>query len=246
MADFALAGKTALVTGAGVRVGRAIALMLARSGTDVAVHYHSSRREAEDVVAAIRSLGRRSAALQADLASPEDCRRLVRETLSGLGGLDLLVHSASNFHRAALEDTGEDLWDSAMDVNTRAGFLLVREASATLRAGRGRVVLLSDFLARAPARNYLAHAVSKAAVEGLVRALAVELAPEVSVNGVSPGTVLVPEGTSPEEAEKLARRVPLKRNGDPDDVAQTVLFLCAGPAFITGQVIAVDGGRSLV
>jgi pteridine reductase len=245
MADFSLAGKTALVTGAGVRVGRAIARMLARSGANVAVHYRSSRLEAEDVVAEIRSLGRRSAAVRADLASPEDCRRLVRETLSALGGLDLLVHSASNFHRAALEDTGEDLWDSAMDVSARAGFLLVREAAATLKARRGRVVLLSDFLARAPARNYLAHAVSKAAVEGLVRALAVELAPEVSVNGVSPGTVLVPDGTSPEEAEKLARRVPLKRNGHPDDVAQTVLFLCAGPAFITGQVIAVDGGKSV-
>jgi pteridine reductase len=245
MPDLPLAGKTALVTGAGVRVGRAIALTLAGSGADVAVHYRSSRLEAEEVVEAIRSLGRRSTALQADLAAPEECRRLVRETLSALGGLDFLIHSASNFHRASLEDTGEDLWDSAMDVNARAGFLLVQEAAATLRTRRGRVVLISDFLARAPARHYLAHAVSKAAVEGLVRALAVELAPEVSVNGVSPGTVLVPEGTSPEEAEKLARQVPARRNGDPDDVAQTVLFLCAGPAFITGQVIAVDGGRSL-
>jgi pteridine reductase len=245
MPDLPLAGKTALVTGAGVRVGRAIALTLAGSGADVAVHYRSSRLEAEEVVEAIRSLGRRSTAVQADLAAPEECRRLVRETLSALGGLDFLIHSASNFHRASLEDTGEDLWDSAMDVNARAGFLLVQEAAATLRTRRGRVVLISDFLARAPARHYLAHAVSKAAVEGLVRALAVELAPEVSVNGVSPGTVLVPEGTSPEEAEKLARQVPARRNGDPDDVAQTVLFLCAGPAFITGQVIAVDGGRSL-
>lgn len=245
MPDLPLAGKTALVTGAGVRVGRAIALTLAGSGADVAVHYRSSRLEAEEVVEAIRSLGRRSTAVQADLAAPEECRRLVRETLSALGGLDFLIHSASNFHRASFEDTGEDLWDSAMDVNARAGFLLVQEAAATLRTRRGRVVLISDFLARAPARHYLAHAVSKAAVEGLVRALAVELAPEVSVNGVSPGTVLVPEGTSPEEAEKLARQVPARRNGDPDDVAQTVLFLCAGPAFITGQVIAVDGGRSL-
>jgi pteridine reductase len=132
-----------------------------------------------------------------------------------------------------------------MDVNARAGFLLVREAAATLKARRGRVVFISDFLARAPARNYLAHAVSKAALEGLVRALAVELAPEVLVNGVAPGTVLVPEGTTPEEAEKLARRVPLKRNGDPQDVASTVLFLCSGPNFLTGQVIHVDGGLSL-
>ncbi len=245
MADLPLAGKTALVTGAGVRVGRAIALALAGSGADVAVHYLASQSEAEEAALAIRSLGRRSVAIPADLASPAECRRLVREAASALAPPDFLVHSASNFHRASLEETGEDLWDSAMDVNARAGFLLVREAAGALRARRGRVVLISDFLARTPARNYLAHAVSKAALEGLVRALAVELAPDVSVNGVAPGTVLLPEGTLPEEAEKLARRIPLRRIGDPGDVAETVLFLCAGPAFITGQIIAVDGGRSL-
>ena len=240
-----LAGKTALVTGAGVRVGRAIALALARSGADVAVHYRSSRLEAEKVAAEIRSLGRRAIPVQADLAAPEECGRLVREAASALDGLDRIVHSASNFHRIRLEDTGADRWDAAMNVNARAGFLLAREAAPMLRARRGRVVLVSDLLARSPVRNYLAHAVSKAAVEGLVRALAVELAPEVQVNGVAPGTVLVPEGTTAEEAESLARRVPLKRNGVPEDVAATVLFLCAGPDFITGQVIRVDGGQSL-
>ncbi|HYR45649.1 MAG TPA: SDR family oxidoreductase [Thermoanaerobaculia bacterium] len=241
-----LAGKSALVTGAAVRVGRAIALSLAEAGADVAVHYRSSGSSAEEVAAQIRAMGRRATTAAADLGRPQDCRRLVESALKELGALDLLVHSAANFHRASLEETTEELWDSAMDVNARAGFLLAREAAPILRQRRGRVVLVSDFLARDPARNYLAHAVSKAAVEGLVRALAVELAPEVSVNGVAPGTVLVPEGTPPEEAEKLARRVPLKRNGDPEDIAKTVLFLCAGPAFLTGQVIAVDGGRSLV
>ena len=245
MAEFPLDGKTALVTGAGIRVGRAIALTLAASGADVAVHYRSSKGQAEDVAGAIRGLGRRAAALPADLAAPEECVRLVREAASALGPLDLVIHSASNFHRAPLADTGADVWDSAMDVNARAGFLLVREAAPMLKARRGRVVLVSDFLARSPVRHYLAHAVSKAAVEGLVRALAIELAPEVLVNGVAPGTVLVPEGTTPEEAEKLARRVPLKRNGVPEDVAKTVLFLCAGPDFLTGQVIRVDGGQSL-
>ena len=240
-----LAGKSALVTGAAVRVGRAIVLALAEAGADVAVHYRSSGSSAEEVAAQIRAMGRRATTAAADLARPQDCRRLVASALKELGALDLLVHSAGNFHRASLEQTTEELWDSAMNVNARAGFLLAREAAPILRQRRGRVVLVSDFLARDPARNYLAHAVSKAAVEGLVRALAVELAPEVSVNGVAPGTVLVPEGTPPEAAEKLARRVPLKRNGDPEDIARTVLFLCAGPAFLTGQVIAVDGGKSL-
>jgi pteridine reductase len=132
-----------------------------------------------------------------------------------------------------------------MNVNARAGFLLVREAAPMLKARRGRVVLISDLLARAPVRNYTAHAVSKAAVEGLVRALAVELAPEVLVNGVAPGTVLVPEGTTPEETETLKRRVPLEKIGNPEDVARTVLFLCAGPAFLTGQVLRLDGFASV-
>jgi pteridine reductase len=244
--DRALSGKTALVTGAAVRVGRAIALRLAEAGADVALHYRGSAREAEEAAARVRGLGRRAVVLQGDLALPEDCRRVVREALAGLAGLDLLVHSASTFHRASLEETDESLWDSAMNVNARAGYLLAREAAPALRARRGRVVLISDFLALDPAKNYLAHSVSKAAVEGLVRALAVELAPEVCVNGVAPGTVLPPEGTTAEEAERLARRVPLRRNGEPEDVAGTILFLCAGPSFLTGQVIRVDGGKSIV
>ncbi len=245
MAELPLSGRVALVTGAAIRVGRAIALALAGAGADVAIHYRSSAEAAEQACAKIRALGRRAAAVRADLADPRACRSAVRAVASELGGLDFLIHSASNFHRGTLEETTPELWDSAMNVNARAAFLLAREAAPMLRARRGRVVLLSDFLARDPAKNYLAHAVSKAAAEGLVRALAVELAPEVSVNGVAPGTVLVPEGTTPEEEARLARRVPLKRNGDPEDVARTVVFLCAGPAFLTGQVIRVDGGRSL-
>lgn len=245
MVSSPLGGKAALVTGAAVRVGRAVALALAEAGADVAVHYRFSKEKAGETVEAVRAFGVRGLAIQADLENPEECRQAVRAAAQGIGSLDLLVHSAATFLRASLAETDERLWDSAMNVNARAACLLAREAAPMLRERHGRIVLISDFLARDPARNYLAHSVSKAAVEGLVRALAVELAPEVSVNGVAPGTVLVPEGTSPEEAEKLARRVPLKRNGDPEDVARTVLFLCAGPAFLTGQVIAVDGGKSL-
>ncbi|HMA17059.1 MAG TPA: SDR family oxidoreductase [Thermoanaerobaculia bacterium] len=241
-----LDGRIALVTGAGVRVGRAIALGLGAAGADVAVHYHGSREGAESAAAEIRAGGRRTVVVPGDLASPGDCRRVVRSSVEALGGLDFLVHSAANFHRATLAETDERLWDSSMNVNARAGFLLAREAAATLRERRGRVVLVSDFLAEAPARHYLAHSVSKAAVEGLVRALAVELAPEVAVNGVAPGTVLPPDATTPQEVQNLARRVPARRIGSPADVAATVVFLCAGPDFLTGQVIRVDGGRSIV
>ncbi|MEP7131581.1 MAG: SDR family oxidoreductase [Acidobacteriota bacterium] len=243
MTDLPLSGRVALVTGAGIRVGQSIALALARAGADVAVHYRSSGPGAEKTCAAIRALGRRATGIAADLADAAACARVVAETERDLGGVDLLVHSASNFHRASLEETTPELWDSSFDVNARSGFLLARAAAPTLRRRGGRIVLISDFLATRPARNFLAHSVSKAAVEGLVRALAVELGPEVSVNGVAPGVVMPPEGTSSEEGARWARSVPAARNGDPEDVARTVLFLCSGPAFITGQIVRVDGGR---
>jgi pteridine reductase len=240
-----LDGKAALVTGGAVRVGRSIALALAGAGADVAVHYGSSAKAAEQVVSEIRALGRRAVAVPARLESPDECRRAVRSAIEALGGLDFLVHSAANFHRASLAETDEALWDSSMNVNARAGLLLAREAAPTLSARRGRIVLISDFLGRDPAKNYLAHSVSKTAVEGLVRALAVELAPDVLVNGVAPGNVLVPDGTPAEDAARWASKVPVKRIGDPNDVAEAVVFLCAGPSFITGQVLRVDGGRDL-
>ncbi len=245
MPETILSRKTALVTGAAVRVGRAIAQTLAEAGCDVVVHYRSSREDAEDAARAIRNLGRRAEALPADLARPEECRGLVRAAALALGDIDFLVHSASNFHRAALADTTEELWDDAMAVNARAAFLLAREAAPMLQRRGGRVVLISDLMAAQPPRGYLAHAVSKAAVEGLVRALAVELAPAVSVNGIAPGTILVPEGTPPEEAQRYAAKTLLQRNGDPGDIARTVLFLLAGPAFLTGQILHVDGGQSI-
>ena len=246
MARFSLEGRTALVTGAGIRLGRAIALALAEAGADVGVHYRGSAEGAHDVCRAIYELGRKAVPLEADLADPAACRDLVAEVMSAMGGIDLLVHSAANFHRASLAETTPEIWESAMNVNARAGFLLARAAERSLRGRGGRVVFVSDALATQPARGYAAHVASKAALEGLVRALALELAPEVSVNGVAPGTVLVPEGTSQESADRWARSVPLRRNGEPSDVAQTVLFLCGGPNFITGQIIHVDGGKSLV
>lgn len=234
------------MTGAAVRVGREIALELARAGADVAVHYRSSAAEAAQTADEIRAMGRRAAELPAELSEPAQCRELVRAAAAALGGIDYLIHSAASFDRVAFEETDESVWDSALALNARAGFLLAREAAAWLRPRGGRVVLISDALARQPVRGYLAHSVSKAAVEGLVRALALELAPEVSVNGIAPGTVLVPEGTPEEQAARWAGRLPLQRLGSAEDVARTALFLCTGPAYVTGQIVAVDGGQSLV
>lgn len=244
--ELSLAGRAALVTGAGIRVGRAIALGLARAGADVVVHYGRSVEEARSAAAEIEALGRRAFLVQADLSDPEACGRLASAALDAAARLDVVVHSAANFFRAPLAETSLEIWDAAFSVNVRAGFLLARAAAPELSRRRGRVVLVSDDLASRPAKGYVAHAASKAAVEGLVRALAVELAPEVTVNGVAPGTVLVPEGTLPEDAARWARQVPARRNGSPEDVAAAVLFFAAGPDFVTGQILHVDGGKSLV
>jgi pteridine reductase len=245
MAGDSLSGKVALVTGAGVRVGSAIAWALAEAGADVAVHYRASAGPAEALAERIRAAGRKAVTVTGDLASPEDCRRIARRSIEAFGALDLFVHSAANFHRAPLSETDEGLFDSAMDVNARAAFLIAREAAPMLRQRRGRIVLISDMMASHPQRNYLAHSVSKAAVEGLVRALAVELAPEVTVNGIAPGAVLVPESTPSDVAARWASAVPLQRLGEPEDVARTVVFLCSGPSYVTGQILHVDGGQSL-
>jgi pteridine reductase len=240
-----LEGKAALVTGGAVRVGRAISLALAAAGADIAVHFRSSGDDARSLCDELMEQGRRAWPVAGDLTDAEACEAVARESLARMGRIDVLVHSAASFERLPFEETGAAAWDAAMSLNARAGFLLARHLAGELRARRGRVVLIGDFLAHHPARGYAAHAISKSAVEGTVRALAVELAPDVSVNGVAPGTVLVPEGTPKEDEERWARRVPLRRNGDPHDVALAVVFLCEGSGFLTGQILRVDGGRGL-
>jgi pteridine reductase len=240
-----LEGRAALVTGGAVRVGRAISRAMAAAGADVAVHFRSSGAEARSVCDEIMSLGRRAWPIAGDLSDAEACEAVARQALEHLGRVDLLVHSAASFTRLPLEETDAAAWDAAINLNTRAGFLLARRLAGELRARRGRIVLISDFLAHHPVRGYAAHSVSKSAVEGLVRALAVELAPEVSVNGIAPGTVLVPEGTPKEDEERWAKKVPLRRNGSPEDVARAAVFLCSGSGFLTGQILRVDGGRGL-
>jgi NAD(P)-dependent dehydrogenase (short-subunit alcohol dehydrogenase family) len=244
----AASATVALVTGAGVRVGRAIALALADAGSDVAVHYRGSTAEAREVVRRIRALGRRSEAFRADLADPAACRALPARAEEALGGIDFLVHSAANFHRAPFESTDVAVWQSALDVNARAAFLLAQAAAPSLRARRGRIVLISDLLAVRPVRRYLAHSVSKAAVEGLVRALAVELAPRgVRVVSVAPTFVATdltaPFLADPEFRDDVMRRIPLGRLATVDQVAAAVVYAASpAAASTTGCSLRVDGG----
>lgn len=236
--------KVALVTGAGTRLGRAIALGLGRERMRVVVHYRHNRAGAEAVCESIRAAGAEAQPIPADLSDAESARALVDVAIAHYGQLDLLVSSAANFERIAFDALDDAAWDRALALNARAGYVLARRAAPELCKSRGSMVFITCSSTVTPMKNYLPYVVSKAALLQLARALALELAPEVRVNAVAPGTVLPAEGTSPELAERLRKRIPLQRLGDVGEVARAVVFLARGP-FTTGQQIVIDGGRAL-
>ena len=236
-----LAGRVALVTGAGRRVGLAIAKALAEQGMSLALHHHTSRAGCDALAEQVRARGGQALVLGADLGSGAACRALVRDTVTALGGIDLLVSSAASFERLAFDDVDEDAMDRAFALNVRASLSLAHEARATLRSRRGSIVLLTCTSASLPYRNHLPYVVSKGAARQLMRTLALELAPEVRVNAVAPGTVLAPEAMSATERARLAQRTLVGRLGSAEDVAQAVVYLASAP-FVTGHEILVDGG----
>lgn len=238
-----LQGHVALVTGSAKRLGRAVALRLAEEGADVVIHHRSSSVEAAGVVAEIEKLGRRAAAIAADLGSVSEIKRLLDETAKTFGRLDILVNSAANFLPSSIVSTTEQVWDSSLDTNLKAPFFCAQAAAPLLRRSRGVIINLADVAGILGWPGYIAHSVSKAGVIMLTRVLAKELAPEVRVNAIAPGTITMP-GDPPEWEEDFIKRAPLKRSGKPSDIADTVLFLVRSE-FITGQVLVVDGGRSL-
>lgn len=233
----------ALVTGAGQRLGQAIALALGERQAHVAVHYHRSAEGARRTAAEIESKGGRAHLVSADLSDGAAARQLVDETLAALGGLDLLVASAANFERIAYDDLDDRALYRALDLNLAGPFAIAHQASPALRKSRGNIVFITCSSATAPYKNYLPYTVSKAALRHLMRTLSLELAPEVRVNAVAPGTVLPPESYSSEAVERLAASVPLQRIGSPEDIVRAVLYLNDAP-FVTGQELVVDGGRT--
>jgi pteridine reductase len=242
-----LAGRVALVTGGGVRLGRALAETLGRAGATVAVHCHESRDGAGSVVEAIRAAGGRARVFQADLSRSESIPPLVLEVERELGAISILVNSAARFDRAAFVETPEASLEACWALNARAPYLLSQEvARGMLARGGGDILNILDVGgAFAPWRGYSAYGMTKAALAHLTRCLALELAPTIRVNGVAPGTVLPPEQMKPSLLEALRRRIPQQRLGAPSDVAEAVLFFLTGPTYITGQILAVDGGRVL-
>jgi len=238
--------RVVLVTGAGARVGRAIALACAARGLAVAVHFRSSAAGAAEVVASIEARGGRASAFGADLSDPAACAALPSAVAGRMGRLDALVNSASTFAETPLGSLTAAAWDAVMAVNLRAPHLLAEAALPWLRAaGPGRIVNIGDAQARHPRRDWIAHAVSKGGLSTLTRALARALAPEVLVNQVTPGPVLMAEGAPEADVARAIARVPLGRVGAPEDVALAVVFLLTDAGYSTGAEIPVDGGRGL-
>ncbi len=241
-----LHGTTALVTGAARRVGRAVALELARGGCDVAIQYRTSHEDAARVADAIHSLGRRCCLIRADLSVPGEWSRIVQEAVDGLGSPGVLVNNASVFEPMALDEFDADRWERTFRVNLTAVAGLCHYAAPHLSRLQGKIVNLADISADRPWSGHLAYCASKAALINLTRALARSLAPDVQVNAVSPGIAEFPESYDAETRAELIAKVPLKRAGSPDDIARVVRYLCEHGDYVTGQVINVDGGRSIV
>jgi NAD(P)-dependent dehydrogenase (short-subunit alcohol dehydrogenase family) len=246
MAEKPLAGQVALVTGAGKRIGRSVALRLAAEGADVVVNYNTSQSDAEAVVAEIKNSGGKAYAMQANVSKRNEVRAMFAETEREFGRLDLLVNNAGMFFAAKFEDLTDQQWDAIMDANLKSQFLCAQAAAPIMRkkaAGpiKGRIVNISSLGGMLAWPGFTHYCVSKAGVIMLTRCLARALAPEILVNSVAPGTIQFP-GEGPDE--DYMQRAPLHRTGTGDDIADAVAYL-ATTNFVTGQIIAVDGGRML-
>jgi NAD(P)-dependent dehydrogenase (short-subunit alcohol dehydrogenase family) len=236
-----LAGKVALVTGAGKRLGRAVALRLAEEGADVAVHYHGSAKDAAEVVGKIEEMGRRAVALRANLQSVDEIRKLFLDAGNELGRLDLLINSAANFLPGTVISTTEEIWDASLDTNVKAPFFCAQAAAPMLRRSKGCIINFADTGGLLGWPGFISHSISKAGVVMLTKCLAKALAPDVRVNAIAPGTITMP-GDPPEWEQEFVQLAPLKKTGKPSDIADALIYL-ASAEFMTGHTLVVDGGR---
>jgi pteridine reductase len=238
-----LAGRAALVTGAGRRVGQALAIGLAEAGCDVAIHFHASREGAEATAREVRARGRRAALLPGDLRDAGLARELGPRAAAAFDGrLDILVNSAAIMVRQPLEQITPASWDDTMNLNVRAAFFVAQGAVPLLRRARGRIVNLADVAGFEPWPQYIQHCVSKAGMVMLTRTLAAALAPDVTVNGIAPGPVLLPDDWDEAARARITASTPLQRLGGPADVVGAARYLLEND-YVTGTVLVVDGGR---
>ena len=241
--DKLLKGKTVLVTGAAKRIGRAIALALAERGANVAITYLGSQLEAEDTVRALVAHDVDAFAARCDLRDPESILETMASVIEEFGQLDLLVNNAGIFESEALENISVDQWDAMFATNTRAPFLMAKAAHPHLRATRGRILNIGSLGGLHPWATHAHYCTSKAALHMLSQTMAKAWAPEISVNCIAPGMIV--QGEVEEAYEHFARKTPMQRNGTADDVAAAAIFFATAPHFITGQLLAVDGGLGL-
>jgi len=236
----------ALITGAAKRVGRAIALKLATEGFDIAFTYRGSEKEAHDLEKQIQKLNRQSLPIQSDFTNPELASSEVFTAFTKkFPRLDALINNASLYQPSSLQDATDQQIHNLFAIHFHTPFLLARRFESLLRQSRGHIVNMIDLLAERPWPEFLAYCASKAALASLTRGLARALAPDITVNGISPGVVEWPDDYPQGEREKYLKRVPLARAGTPQDVANLVHFLLTGGSYITGQIIPLDGGRSI-
>src|SRR5580700_1787274 len=241
----ALSGKTMLVTGAAKRLGRAIALAAAENGADVAITYRESTREARAVVGGLAQYGVDALAVRCDVTDEKSVREMVKEVARELGGIDVLVNNAANYETVEFEKITVAQWDAIFASNTRGPFLVSREALPYVRRRRGRIINMGSLGGLRPWATHAHYCSSKAAVHMLTKVMAKALAPEISVNAVAPGMIDLGEKAAAAFFKKTAKQTPMRRNGTAADIAAAVMFFATGPQFITGQVLAVDGGLEL-
>lgn len=241
-----LSGEVALVTGGGKRIGRAIALALARAGAHVAINFNTSKAEALETAREISSLGVRSAALRADLSKPVQVQALFRAVERRFGRLDILVNNAAVFFPRRWDKLTEKDWDKILGINLKGTFFCAQAAAKIMkRAGGGRIINISSLGGLQAWPGYMHYCASKSGVIMLTRCLAKALAPQIQVNSIAPGTILFPGEIRKKGMEEIIRSTPLEKAGKAEDIAEMAVYLSTCGGFITGQVIAVDGGKSI-
>jgi NAD(P)-dependent dehydrogenase (short-subunit alcohol dehydrogenase family) len=240
-----LSGKTLLVTGGAKRLGRAIALAAAERGADVAITYRDSAREARAVVGELARQGVQALAVRCDVTDEKNVEEMVKEVASELGGIDVLVNNAANYETVEFEMITVAQWDAIFASNTRGPFLVSRAALPYLRKRRGRIVNMGSLGGLRPWATHAHYCSSKAAVHMLTKVMAKALAPEIAVNVVAPGMIDLGEKSAASFMKRMSKQTPMRRAGTAADIAAAVMFFAAAPQFITGQVLAVDGGLGL-
>lgn len=240
-----LKGRTALVTGGARRIGKAIALAFAKEGCQILLHYHKSEKEAAETQAEIRNLGAACDLFCADLSKRGEIESLLQREEKVFSKVSILINSASVFHKTPIEKVSVDEWHEFTATNLVGPFLLSRFVGLKLKDSQreGLIINVTDASVVRPIRNHVAYCVSKAALANLTRSLALEMAPHVRVNSVAPGAILFPPSYTDEEKQKILNQVPLKRTGEPRDVADACVFLGRAD-YVNGITLAVDGGRT--